>query len=205
MNIAKKSKSKLASNGVKKLVLASVSPWRKKILASAGIRFVIEESGYRENMKLPLAPRVLARRLAMGKAIIVAKRHKNALVIGADTFGVFRGKLLGKPHTEARAMKMLTMLSGKTHTLLTGFAIVDSKTGRSLTKTVATYVTMRMLSAAEIAAYVQTGESLKNAGGYAIQGKGGRLLAKIRGDANNVAGLPLIEVKKALAKFGVKV
>src|SRR3989338_903833 len=116
------------SVGMKKVILASVSPWRKKILTEAGVRFTVEESGYEEDMSIPLAPRALARRLALCKAEAVAKRHKDAVVIGADTFAVFRGKLLGKPHTEKRATEMLTMLSGKTHTLLTGFAIIDSKT-----------------------------------------------------------------------------
>lgn len=190
---------------MKKLILASVSPWRRKILTEAGIRFTVEESGYKEDMKLPFAPRVLARRLALGKAQAVAGRHKNALVIGADTFAVFRGKLLGKPLTPARAIAMLTMLSGKTHVLLTGFSIVDSATGRHISKTVATQVRFRNLSQAEIAAYVDTGEPLKAAGAYVIQGQGARLIEKTVGDANNVAGLPLSSVKKELAKFGVKV
>ncbi|OGG49648.1 septum formation protein Maf [Candidatus Kaiserbacteria bacterium RIFCSPHIGHO2_01_FULL_54_36] len=188
-----------------KLILASASPWRKKILAKSGIEFEVQESGYEEHMGLPLPPPALARHLALGKALMVAKQHQDAVVLGADTFAVFRGKLLGKPHGKARAIQMLTALSGKTHTLITGFAIVDSKTGRTFTKTVATRVKMRKLSPTEIVAYVRTGESLKNAGGYAIQGKGEKLIASIVGDSNNVAGLPLAAVKKELAKFGVRV
>ncbi len=190
---------------MQKIILASVSPWRKKILASTGIPFRVEESGYEENMKLKLAPRVLARHLALGKATKVAKRHENAIVIGADTFAVFRGKLLGKPHTPKMAIQMLNMLSGKNHTLLTGFAIVDSKTGRHVSKTVETRVTFRKLSAREIATYVQTGESLHVAGAYAIQGRGAKLIEKIEGDPNNIAGLPLSAVVEELKKFGVHV
>ncbi|MBI5457905.1 septum formation protein Maf [Candidatus Kaiserbacteria bacterium] len=190
---------------MRKIILASVSPWRKKILTEAGIPFAVEESGYVEDMSIPLAPRVLARRLALGKAEAVAKRHKDAVVIGADTFAVFRGRLLGKPHTLARATEILMMLSGKTHTLLTGFAIVDSKTGRHVSKTVATRVTFRTLSQAEISAYVKTGEPLKAAGAYVIQGKGARLIQKTTGDRNNIAGLPLAAVLEALGKFGVGV
>ena len=189
---------------MKKVILASVSPWRKKILSTTGIPFTVEESGFEEDMSLPLAPRVLARRLALSKAEAVAKRHKDAVVIGADTFAVFRGKLLGKPHTEERAREMLTMLSGKTHTLLTGFAIVDSKTGRHICKTVGTRVKFRKLSQTEISAYVKTGEPLKAAGAYVIQGQGVKLMEKTVGDINNIAGLPLSAVLGALKRFGVE-
>jgi septum formation protein len=189
---------------MRKIILASASPWRKKILADAGIPFTVEESGYDENMALPLSPRALARHLALGKAHAVAARHGDALVIGADTFAVFRGKLLGKPHTAGNARAMLAMLSGKTHTLLTGFAVVDSKTMRHVSKTVGTRVTFRKLSAGEIAAYVKTGEPLKAAGAYVIQGGGAKLIEKTSGDTDNVAGLPFARVKKELKKFGVR-
>ena len=195
----------ISQNQMKKLILASISPWRKKILTEAGVPFTVEGSGYEEDMSIPLAPRALARRLALCKAEAVAKRHKDAVVLGADTFAVFRGKLLGKPHTEKRAAEMLTMLSGKTHTLLTGFAIVDSKTGRHVSKTVGTRVTFRTLSPEEIREYVLTGEPLKAAGAYVIQGKGAKLIQRTTGDRNNIAGLPLSSVLEALGKFGVEV
>ncbi len=190
---------------MKKLILASASPWRKKILSTTGIPFTVEESGFDEDMSQKLAPRVLARRLALGKALAVAKRHDEGIVISADTFGVFRGELLSKPHTAERAREMLTMLSGKTHTLLTGFAIIDAKTKKRVTKTVGTRVTFRKLSAEEIDAYVATGEPLKVAGAYAIQGEGAKLVKKVVGDRDNVAGFPLKDVLKELAKFGVRV
>ncbi|PIR83938.1 septum formation protein Maf [Candidatus Kaiserbacteria bacterium CG10_big_fil_rev_8_21_14_0_10_51_14] len=189
---------------MRKVILASASPWRKKMLASTGIPFQVEESGYRENMKLKLAPRVLARRLALGKAKKVAARHRDVVVIGADTFVVFRGKPIGKPITPKRAVEVLLMLSGKRHTLLTGFAIVDSKTGRSFSKTVATHVTLRKLSKEEIERYVKTGEPLNAAGAYVIQGGGAQLMEKTEGDVNNVAGLPLADVVAGLKKFGLQ-
>lgn len=188
---------------MRKVILASVSPWRKEILAKAGFRFKVEESGYKENMKLELSPRVLARLLALGKAKKVAARHKDTVVIGADTFVVFRGELLGKPYTPKRAIQILKMLSGKTHTLLTGFAIVDSKTGKIVTKVVGTRVTLRKLSDDEIKEYVKTGEPLNAAGAYVIQGGGARLMKKTEGDVNNIAGLPLADVVEELKKFGV--
>ena len=189
---------------MRKIILASVSPWRKEILSTAGIPFTVEESGYEENMKLKYAPRVLARRLALGKAQAVAARHKHALVIGADTFAVFRGKLLGKPRTSRHAIRMLKMLSGRTHVLLTGIAIVDSTTGRHITKTVGTRVTFRRLSAREISAYVKTGESRKVAGGYAIQGGAAGFVKRIAGDYNNIVGLPLAPLIEALRRFRIE-
>ncbi len=189
---------------MRKIILASASEWRKKILSTTDIPFSVEESGYEEDMKLPLAPRALAKKLALGKALAVAVRHKNALVIGADTFAVFKGKLLGKPHTAKDASRMLKMLSGRTHVLLTGIAIVDSKTGHSVTRAAGTRVTFRTLSAQEIARYVKTGESLGVAGGYAIQGGAAGFVQHIAGDYNNIVGLPLALLIDELRRFGVK-
>lgn len=186
---------------MRKLILASESPWRRKILADAGISFTVEKSGYKENMKLKLPPSVLAKKLALGKAMAVARRHKDALVIGADTFAVFKGKILGKPKTAGHAVAMLKALSGTVHALLTGFAVVDSKTGRYVMKVVKTKVKFRKLGQMEIVEYVKTGEPLRAAGGYAIQDGGGRLIESISGDFDNVAGLPLKALIVALRKF----
>lgn len=181
--------------------MASASPWRRKILADAGVSFTVEKSGYKENMRLKLAPTALAKKLALGKALAVAKRHKDAIVIGADTFVTFEGKILGKPGTSARARAMLKALSGKSHSLLTGFAIVDSKTGEHVVRTVSTRLVFRKLSREEIEEYVRTGEPLHVAGGYAIQGGGSKFIKSIHGDFDNVAGLPLKEVLHKLHEF----
>jgi septum formation protein len=189
---------------MRKLILASVSSWRRKILEDAGISFTVEKSGYRENLNLNLSPSALARKLALGKALAVARRHKNAIVIGADTFVVHKGKILGKPRTRVLARIMLKSLSGATHTIVTGFAIVNSKTKEHMEKSVATRVTFRKLSSRQIDEYVRTGEPRRAAGGYAIQGGGSKLIRSINGDYNNVAGLPLKELVSMLGKFGVK-
>src|SRR3990167_5094574 len=160
------------TTAMQKIILASVSPWRRKILATAGIPFSVEESGYEENMKLKLTPRALAKKLALGKA--------------------------------QSAARMLKMLSGRTHTLLTGIAIVDSKTGRHITRAVGTRVTFRKLSAREISAYVKTGESLTVAGGYAIQSGATGFVKHIAGDYNNIVGLPLAPLIEELRHFGVE-
>lgn len=190
---------------MKQVILASASPWRKKILKTTGISFRVEVSDFEEDMSLNLPPRVLARRLALGKALAVAGRHKEGIVIGADTFAVFRGKLLGKPHTPAKARSMLRSLSGTSHSLITGFVLVDVASGKRVMKTSSTNVTFRKLSRQEIDEYVATGEPLHVAGAYAIQGQGRKLIKRIIGDPNNVAGFPLKAVLKELAKFGVKV
>ena len=170
-------------------------------MKDAGISFTVEKSGYRENMNVMLAPAALAQKLAFGKALAVAKLHTNAIVIGADTFIVHKKKILGKPGTPTLARAMLRSLSGATHTIITGFSIVDSKTGRHVEKAESTEVTFVKLLSREIDAYVQTGEPLRAAGGYAIQGGGSGLIKGISGDYNNVAGLPLKELIRELKKF----
>lgn len=190
---------------MRKIILASASPWRRKILEDAGISFTVEESGYKENLNLKLSPTVLAKKLALEKALAVARRHKDAIVIGADTFVVFKGKILGKPKTRKRAVEMLNSLSGTTHSLLTGFAIVDLKTGKRIRKAVNTRVIFKTLSSREIEEYVKTGEPMRVAGGYAIQGGGLKLIKGIKGDYDNVVGLPLKELMVELKKFDVKI
>lgn len=185
----------------RKIILASASPWRRKILKDAGVSFTVEKSGFKENMRLKLPPPALAKKLALGKAAAVAKRHTNAIVIGADTLISFKGKILGKPRNRKLASAMLKSLSGATHTIITGFAIVDSKTGRCAIKAISTKVTFKRLSTSEIDEYVETGEPLRAAGGYAIQGGGSKLIKRIRGDYENVAGLPVRDLLKELEKF----
>ena len=183
------------------LSYGSASPWRRKILEDAGIAFTVEASGYKENINLKLSPPALAKKLALGKALAVARRHKDAIVIGADTLVAFKGKILGKPKTPKLAIEMLKSLNGTTHSLITGFAIVDSKMKRQITKAVDTKVTFKELSSREIDEYVKTGEPLRVAGGYAIQGGGAKLIKGIKGDYDNVVGLPLKKLLVELRKF----
>ena len=189
---------------MQKIILASASPWRKIILAKTSLPFKVIVSGYKEDLGLKLPPRKLALKMARGKAETVARTHKNALIIGADTFIIFGKELLGKPHTAKRAKEMLTMLSGKWHDIVTGFVILDSKTGRCIEKVVSTRVHLRKAGKKEIAAYVKTGEPLNVAGGYAIQGRAGMLVDRIEGDYWNIVGLPLAALVVALREFGIR-
>ena len=187
----------------RKVILASASAWRKELLKRAGVRFTVEVSGHKEDLTQKLSPHALVRKLALEKANVVAKRRPDALVIAADTVAVFRKKVIGKPRTIKEARRILGAFSEKRHSLLTGFAIVDSKTDRSVVKSVETFVWFRKLSKKEIDSYVRTREPLTVAGGYAIQGGGASFANRIEGDFYNVVGLPLAAVVAELKKFGV--
>lgn len=192
-------------NYMKKIVLASASPRRKEILSVTGLPFIVEPSDYEEKLDHTVNPHDLAKNLSMGKARNIAGKYRNALIIAADTFIVSTGKLLGKPHTSDEARKMLTLLNGKTHSVITGYTILDTETGKKITRSVETKVWFRKMSLEEIEAYVNTGEPLDKAGGYAIQGLGAMIVKKIEGDYLNVVGLPLFDLAESLKKFGVTV
>jgi septum formation protein len=168
-----------------------------------GLKFTVSASDYEEELNLKLKPRALARFLSRKKAEAVAGRHKDAIIIAADTFIVFNERLLGKPHTNGEAEKMLQMLNGKAHCVLTGFTIIDTGSNRALSRSVATRVYFKKLGRKEISSYVKSGEPLDKAGAYAIQGLGAALIDKIDGDFFNVVGLPLNALKANLKKFGV--
>ncbi|MDP2931114.1 MAG: nucleoside triphosphate pyrophosphatase, partial [Chloroflexota bacterium] len=156
-------------------------------------------------VNLALSPHDLAKSLSLAKAKLVAKNHPDVLVIAADTFGVLEGKLLGKPHTPAEARQMLKTLSGKLHSVITGFSIIDTQTNRVVSKSVETKVYIKKLTPDEIDAYVRSGEPLDKAGAYAIQGLGAVIIDKIEGDYFNVIGLPLSALAECLKEFGVQV
>jgi len=187
----------------KKVILASASPWRKTLLARAGIEFDVEVSGFDENLKQTLKPKELVKQLALGKARAVAIHHKNAVVLGADSVAVYKGQILGKPKNDRAARAVLRTLSGKEHTLVTGFAIIDAKTGKTIVKVMETRVQFRALTSTEIDSYVKTKEPVTVAGGYAIQGGGASFAKQIKGDFYNIVGLPLATVVEELRKFGV--
>lgn len=130
-------------------------------------------------------------------------RHADSIIIAADTIGVLEGRILGKPLDAPHARKMLAEMSGTCHSVITGFTVVDSATGRAVSRTVETKVYFRKLNKSEIDRYVRTGEPLDKAGAYAIQGLGALLVEKIEGDYSNVIGLPLCELAVVLKRFGV--
>ena len=200
---------------MRRIVLASASPRRKELLTQIHLTFEVEPSKYAENVKTKLAPEALVRFLSREKAKAIAPKYPDSLIIAADTIGVIHGQVIGKPETPEAARRMLCLLSGKTHVVITGFTILDTGSGRihperthrerMLTRTVKTEVTFRKLTLSEIDAYISSGEPLDKAGAYAIQGRGAVLVKELTGDYYNVMGLPLSALTVALKKFGVDV
>lgn len=183
---------------MKPLILASASPIRKLILEEAGIPFRVEVSDYDEDMTLDMAPDQLAIFLSQGKARAVAARNKGAIVLGADSFAVLDDQLLGKPHTVERAREMLTMLSGRQHTYVTGFTVIDTARGHEHSEAVTTEVYFRDLSAQEIDDYLAKENVLGKAAAYGIDELGQHLIQRIDGDRDNIRGLPIDRVRQVL-------
>ncbi len=190
---------------MKTIILASASPRRKELLERIGLRFEVEPSNYEEDIYPGLEPHELAQKISLEKAKAVASKHRNAIVIAADTFIVFGGQILGKPHTEKEARKMLETISGNSHSVITGFSIIDASKNKTLSKSVETKVYIRKLTPAEIDAYVKSKEPLDKAGAYAIQGLGAAIVERIEGDYFNVVGLPLSALTEALKEFGIRI
>ncbi len=182
------------------LVLASASPRRREILEAAGIRHTVRPADIDESVFEGIAPRLMVQLLAASKAAAAAKGERG-LVLGADTVVVLDGKVLGKPQDAKDAIRMLSMLSGRTHSVYTGIAVLSGESGELITHCEETLVTFRTLSGAEIAEYVETGEPLDKAGAYGIQGKGGALVEKTEGDFQNVVGLPLAAAKRLIERM----
>ena len=190
---------------MKRIILASASPRRKELLGQIGLRFEVEPSDYDEEIVAGSEPHETARRLSLGKARTAARKHRNAIIIAADTFVVFGDRTLGKPHTDYEAREMLRALNGQAHSVITGFTVLDTESGKVLSRSVETRVHMRKLTLKEIESYVRTKEPLDKAGGYAIQGRGAVLVERIEGDYSNVVGLPLSALAESLREFGVNV
>ena len=159
-------------------------------------------SGVSERVHPSLSPSDVVQSLAEKKARAVAETCRDHLVIGADTIVVLKKSILGKPSESHVAQCMLEDLCGEIHCVVTGLAVIDTRTGLYRRSVVSTLVRMRRYSKSEISEYVKTGEPMGKAGSYAIQGLGGALVKGIEGCYNNVVGLPLCEVGSLLSCFG---
>lgn len=181
------------------LILASRSPRRRKLLAQLGLDFEVHPSDLDENATNHRLPEQLVEQLALEKARAVAARFPEALTLGADTIVVLDGDVLNKPADEAEARAMLRRLSGRTHTVYTGVALVHPASQREVVDYEATQVTLAPLTDAEIDAYVATGSPLDKAGAYGIQDDYGAVfIRRIEGDYYNVVGLPLHRLYRML-------
>lgn len=189
---------------MRRLILASKSPRRKEILEKLGLDFEIVSSDYEEDFQAKKDPIELAKFLSLNKAKAVANNITDeAIIVAADTFIVLKGKFFGKPKDIQDARLMLELLSGQTHKVITGIALVDTVTNQEITDISITKVTFKSLTAKEIDDYIKTGEPFDKAGAYAIQGKGAVFITKIDGDFFAVVGLPLDLLAKHLKKFNV--
>ena len=189
----------------RKIILASKSKQREKLLKIIGLDFVIEKSNYEEDMSEKLPAHKLAQKLALGKAQDIAQKHKDAIIIGADTFVILGKEFLGKPRTSQKAREMLKKISGKKHQLITGIAIIDTKKNKIITDYEITEVWFKKLSKKEIENYIKIGEPLNKAGGYTIQGIGAIFVQKMNGNFDSAVGLPVGKVYEYLLKLGVDI
>lgn len=187
------------------IILASASPRRRELLSSLGLRFTVDPADIDEESIRCSTPWEQAVALSRAKALHVARRHAQGLVVGADTLVVIDGEVLGKPAGPAEARAMLRTLSGRTHEVYTGVTVVDAATGRHESAYERTEVTFRPLTDEQIDRYIATGEPFDKAGGYGIQGIGALLVARICGCYPNVVGLPLVALARLLEHFGVVV
>jgi septum formation protein len=183
------------------LVLASASPRRQELLRNAGIPYEVQPAHINEDPLLGEPAKECVERLAREKALAIAKKRPNDPVLGADTVVVIDNQILNKPIDPADATRMLRLLSGRTHQVITGVCVVAN--GRSLVDSEITSVQMSEIPENEITNYVATGEPMDKAGAYAIQGRASRWIPRIEGDYSNVVGLPIALVYQMLRQAGL--
>jgi septum formation protein len=186
-----------------KLILASASARRAEILRDAGLSFAVLSSAVDETPYPNESPNDLVERLALAKAELVAARAIGpAIVIGADTVISLDGHILGKPRSTDDARRMLEKLSGRTHSVVTGIALIRIPDAERRTFVESTLVHFAALTSDEILRYLATGEPHDKAGSYAIQGHAGRFIPRVEGCYFNIVGLPLSRLYHALADLG---
>jgi septum formation protein len=183
-----------------RLVLASASPRRADLLRAAGIPFDVHPVDVDERFGAGEHPEHAVARLAEVKAAAALALHTDAVVLGADTTVVIDGDVLAKPSDTADAARMLRLLSGRTHDVLTGLCL--STVNQRLVRVERTHVRMMRLNAAEIDWYLSTGEPFDKAGAYAVQGFAARFIEAIDGSYSNVVGLPISTVYALLKQLG---
>src|SRR5579862_9282483 len=182
------------------LILASASPRRQELLRNAGIPFTVQPADIDETPLAGESPRACAERLAREKARAVHQHYPHDFVLGADTIVVVDDLILGKPRDAQDAARMLRMLSGRQHSVITGVCLSSSPSEVVSSET--TLVNMSGIMDDEIRDYVATGEPMDKAGAYAIQGIASRWISRIEGDYSNVVGLPVARVYEMLKASG---
>lgn len=182
-----------------KVILASTSPRRKELMSLLDIPFSIQAKEVDESFDQHLTPAEVVQYLAEKKAKIILEVNSDSVVIGSDTLVVFENEIIGKPTCTENAIEILQKLSGKTHQVYTGVAILKEK--RTDVFYEVTDVTFFEITQEEIEWYVNTGEPKDKAGAYGIQGYGSTLVEKINGDYFTIVGLPVSKLKRKLKDF----
>ena len=185
---------------MRKIILASGSPRRRELLKEIGLNFEIYKPDVDETRLNNESPGGLCSRLSRLKAQAGAEKFSDSIIIAADTIVVIDNEILGKPHDREDAFRMLKILQGREHEVITGVSVALNE--KIITHTEHTFVKFTDLNDSEIREYISTGECDDKAGAYAIQGKGSVLIEGIKGDYFNVVGLPLCALSKMLKEFG---
>lgn len=187
-----------------KIILASASARRQQLLKNIVEDFLIEVSNFdEESVDFHGNLGGYVEEIAKGKALAVAKNHKEGIIIGSDTIVAIDGEILGKPKDEDDAIRMLRRLSGREHQVYSGLAIVDIEKGITLQDYVVTQVKFSELSEEDIKKYVDSKDPMDKAGAYGIQGKAGVFVQEINGDYYNVVGLPMNRLNQRLKEMGI--
>jgi septum formation protein len=200
------------------LILASASPRRQELLRNAAIPFTVEPTGIPEIPQPGEPAKAFTERLAREKARAIALGHLNDFVLGADTTVVVQNHILNKPENDADAKRMLRLLSGRSHQVITGVCLIGPHAAKRVdlatrnpqlatsfedVRSESTTVTFAPLTDADIDYYISTSEPADKAGAYAIQGIASRWISRIEGDYANVVGLPVALVYRMLREHGV--
>lgn len=185
----------------KKIILASASPRRKELLSQIGITFEIIKAEKEEHITSSI-PTEVVKELSMQKAKEVAAKCDSSIIIGADTIVAMEGQILGKPKDRADAMRMLRLLQGKKHQVITGVTVLLGST-KTLSFAEVTDVSLYPMTDAQIERYIATGEPMDKAGAYGIQGRFAAYVRGIEGDYNNVVGLPIGRLYQEVLSVGI--
>lgn len=186
-------------------ILASASPARRRLLQNVGINPIVLPSDFDESQVNISDPRELVKTLALRKGETVAEQQTQGLVLGCDSVLAINGEIYGKPADAAEAIARWQKMRGRVGELLTGHALIDLQQGKTLVRCQVTEVYFAFVSDRQIAAYVATGEPLKCAGCFALEGKGGLFIEKISGCHSNVIGLSLPLLRQMLDQLGYDV
>lgn len=187
---------------MKKIILASGSPRRRELLEQIGVKFEIHKAEGEEKITSSI-PEEAVKELSLQKAKEVSGKYDGDVIIGADTVVAVDGQILGKPADRADAVRMLRLLQGKNHQVVTGVTVLLKKNGRTVNFAEVTKVYIFPMTEEQIEQYIETGEPMDKAGAYGIQGKFAVYVSGIEGDYNNVVGLPVGRLYQETLAAGV--